>query len=183
MSESVFRTEPLANLLEVAAAASASLLWIVDARATTLEDTLDCLLPHASDPAASLPVDEAGAPLDALIGRVPNGDVGSILAAIPDHRMPLRYTSLSSLLVPREQVLEQAPPNPARFGVYAGFEWTRRLFARHPGFLVPSSRVRLAPGPHAGSPLHVLRMARAGVWGRPQAAREIYRGLTERARA
>jgi hypothetical protein len=91
--------------------------------------------------------------------------------------VPLRHAPLTSLLARRATVLSEAPPDPARFGGYAGHEWTGRLFAREPAVLVPASRVHVEPTA-PGTALQALRAARAGRWGKGQTLREIARSVT-----
>jgi hypothetical protein len=165
----------LAEVRDAAERASTPLLWLVDSSATPLDDALEALLRHAGDPAASLPVDERGAPVEAMVGGYADSDAAAVLDAVSARRAPLRHTWVVSLLVARELVLQHAPPDPGRFGPYAGSEWTARVFAGRPGMLVPESRVRVARVP-AASPLHALRMMRAGAWGKGDTLREVHRG-------
>jgi hypothetical protein len=167
----------LATLRELAAGAPTSLLWLLDPSATPSGDALAALLEHAPGPAASLPVNLAGDVVEALMGRITESDAPGILDAVGRHRLPLRHTYVTSLLVERDVVLELDPPDPARFGCYAGPEWTARLFARGPGWLVPGSRVRVSATP-AGSPLEVLRAARSARWRKGETLRELHRAVT-----
>jgi hypothetical protein len=111
------------------------------------------------------------------MGRVTESDDEAILDAVAHRRLPLRHIPLVSLLVERDLVLELDPPNPVRFGWYAGSEWTARLFARRRGMLVPASRVRVDRLP-VGSPVHALRAARSARWRRGETVREIHRSLS-----
>jgi hypothetical protein len=166
----------LGQLREAAAGASAPLLWILDAGATPGPDTLEALLGAGTLPAASLPVDAAGLPIERLIGRYEDGDIERLLAAARRHQAPLRHTHLVSLLVDRAAVVELAPPDPVRYRGYAASEWTARLLARHPGVLVPASRVR-APEPPKPVLRAALRMVRTSTWRRGEALRELRRVL------
>ena len=173
---SVMEVSSLDALADTAREAATGLLWLLDASAQPSEETLPALLELAEAPAASLPVDERDAPVEPLLGRFTESDVPGILSAAANRCVPLRHTYLISLLVERDLVTMLAPPDPDRFGRYAGSEWTARLFARRRGMLVPASRVRVgalaarAPGP-------ALRMARTGVWRRGETLRELQRAL------
>jgi hypothetical protein len=167
----------LRGLHEAAQDAPTSLLWLLDSTATPAPDALDALLEHAPGPAASLPVDRAGNAVVTLMGRITEQDVPGILDAVGRRRLPLRHTHVTSLLVERDVVLELPPPDPDRFGWYAGREWTSRLFARRRGWLVPASRVEVG-GPAVGAPRHVLRAARSGGWRRGETLRELQRSVS-----
>ena len=173
---SVVGLPSLDALADTAREAATRLLWLLDASAQPSEETLPALLEHAEAPAASLPVDERDEPVEPLLGRFTESDVPGILSAAANRCVPLRHTYLISLLAERDLVTTLAPPDPDRFGRYAGSEWTARLFARRRGMLVPASRVRVgalaarAPGP-------ALRMARTGVWRRGETLRELQRAL------
>lgn len=169
----VQETESLGGIQRAATGATTPLVWLLDAGASPLEDTLRSLLEHTPGPAVSLPVDRRGAAVEDLMGRVAE-DVPGILATAEQRCAPLRHTHVRSLLLERELVLQLAPPDPARFGWYAGEEWTARLFARRPGRLVPASRI-VVDDWSPGSPLHVLRAARATRWGSGETARELAR--------
>lgn len=171
----------LSELQSAATRAATPLVWLLDARATPSSDTLPALLEHRDAPAASLPVDSAGVPIEAALGRIDDGDADTVLARISERRVPLRHTTVTSLLLERDLLVGVAPPDPDRFGRYAGTEWTARVFARRAGMLVPASRVELAPPP-AGSPLAAVRMARSGAWRRGEALRELHRATVGRAR-
>ena len=162
---------------QATAAAPTPLVWLLDAGAVPAEGALAALLAHAPGPAVSLPVDRAGAAVEALMGRITESDAPGILDAVGRHRLPLRHAHVTSLLVERDLVLELSPPDPARFGWYAGREWTARLFARRPGWLVPGSRVEVRDGT-AGAPIHVLRTARSAGWRGGETLRELQRSVT-----
>lgn len=166
----------LADLRDAAQAATTELVWVLGPGARPLPDTLQALLDAGHDPAASLPVDAAGEPVERAMGRFVEHDPAALLEAASEHRVPLRRAPVTSLLLRRETVVEAAPPMPGRFGAYAGDEWTGRLFARHPAVLVPASRVQLDPRP-AGGARHALRAARAGGWGKGETLRELYRNV------
>jgi hypothetical protein len=172
----VLRPGEAGTLRAAADRAVTPLVWIRDARAQPTEETLPALLAAGEEPAASLPVDAAGAPLDAAVGRFIESDLEALLRGATAHRVPLRRAPLRSLLVERRKVLEMPPPDPGRYGAYAGAVGAERLFARHGGVLVPASRVRVDALP-AGSALHALRAARAGGWGRGETLRELHRSL------
>jgi hypothetical protein len=175
------RVEPgsLGSLHDLVRESPTPLAWLVDSEARPTADTLPALLVHAPGPAASLPVDAQGHPIKPLMGRLEEADQDAVLAAIERRRMPLRHIALTSLLVPCDTVLDLAPPDPKRFGWYAGAEWTARLFARHGGVLIPASRVRVEGGA-AGSPVQVLRAARSAHWQRGETLRELHRSVTNR---
>jgi hypothetical protein len=166
----------LAELRDAALAARSELLWVLGPGAQPLPDTLRELLGAGHEPAASLPVDAAGQPVERAVGRFVEHDLELLLGAAAEHRVPLRHAPVTSLLVPREAVLSTEPPDPGRFGAFAGDEWTARLFARHPALLVPASRVRIASAPN-GAPQHALRAARAGGWGKGETLRALYRSV------
>jgi hypothetical protein len=173
--------ESLDAVCAQAADAPTPLLWLLDTDATPSDDALGELLRHAPGPAASLPVDAQDRPIEALMGRITESDAPGILQAVARHRLPLRHAPVTSLLVERELVLDVPPPDPRRFGWYAGAEWTARLFAHRRGMLVPASRVRMDDCP-AGSPLHLLRAARSAGWRKGETLRELHRSVTRRRR-
>ena len=150
--------------------------WLLDARATPSEGALVALLEQGYDPSVSMPVDDSGAPAESVLGRFTESDKARMLEAVRNRRVPLRHTYVISMLVPTGLVREHEPPDPARYGRYAGSEWTARLFAANRGMLVPASRVWVA-SPAPGSIHHALRMARTGVWGRREAAVELRRSV------
>jgi hypothetical protein len=173
--------QSLEAVCEKAADAPTPLLWLLATGATASEDTLAALLRHAPGPAASLPVDAQDRPIEPLMGRITESDAPGILHAVERHRLPLRHAPVTSLVVERRLVLDALPPDPERFGWYAGAEWTARLFAQRRGMLVPASRVRMDECP-AGSPLQVLRVARAAGWRKGETLRELHRSVTTRRR-
>lgn len=166
----------LAELTGAAARVRAPLVWLLDSAATPSDGALDALLEQGHDPAVSLPVDDSGSPAEPELGRFTESDVPGILDAVSARRVPLRHTYVISMLVRAETVRAQRPPDPARFGRYAGSEWTARLFAGRPGMLVPASRVGVGPRARGSLP-DALRMARTGVWRRGEAVRELERSL------
>jgi hypothetical protein len=166
----------LGSLRERVAEATTALVWLLDADAEPADDALAALLDHAPGPAAALPVDAAGHPVKPLMGRVTESDDEGILAAVARRCLPLRHIPVTSLLVERELALAPDPPDPDRFGWYAGDEWTARLFALRRGVLVPASRVRV-DGAAAGSPVHALRAARSAGWRNGETARELHRSI------
>jgi hypothetical protein len=163
----------LGQLRTLAASSEAGLLWLVDEAAVPAPDALPALFDCGRVPAVSLPVDERGEPFEAAVGRFVTADPAALLDAARQHYVPLRHTLVTSLLVDRASVLDIAAPDPSRFGSWAGSEWTARLFARHPGSLVPASRVQVrAPAPAA--PVATLRTARAAGWGRGETLRALH---------
>jgi len=171
----------LTDLKAAAARATTPLVWLVDAAAAPFADTLPALLEHTDAPAASLPVDSRGLPVETALGKIDDDDADTVLARIIEHRVPLRHTTVTSLLLERDLVAAVPPPDPQRFGRYADTEWTARVFARRPGMLVPASRVEFVPA-RAGSPLQAVRVARSGAWRRGEALRELHRTTLGRAR-
>ena len=171
----------LAELQDAATRAGTPLVWLLDASATPSPSTLPALLEHRDAPAASLPVDSDGVPVETALGRIDDDDADAVLARIMERRVPLRHTTVTSLLLERELAIVVPPPDPNRFGRYAGTEWTARVFARRPGMLVPASRVELGM-PQTASPLEAVRMARSGTWRRGEALRELHRVTVGRAR-
>lgn len=162
-----------------AAPESSPLIWLVDANASPRKDALQRLLNFAPRPAASLPVDPGDRPIGALLRGVVATDLEQTLSAIKERALPLLHIHPTSILVPRDQIAALPPPDPRRFGRYAGMEWTSRLFRHQPGFLVPASKVQIAEF-HGGSPLELLRVARAVKWGWGETIRELQRRLTDR---
>jgi hypothetical protein len=175
----VFGPETLAQLRAAAEAAESELLWLLDEDAEPDSATLPALLEAGHVPVASLPLGAAGGePLEAAVGRFATAEPAALLEAAQARYVPLRHAFLTSLLVARASVLELDPPDPARFGRWAGSEWTARLFARHPGRLVPASTVRVRPPARDREPLAALRAARAAQWGRGETLRALYGSLT-----
>ena len=175
----VIRSPTLAVLVDSAREARSPFVWLVDSGAVPAEGALGSLLDAEAELAVSLPVDAGGRPVETLVGRFTETDVPAILLAASMHRVPLRHTYVTSLLARRDIVIAESPPNSARFGRYAGPEWTSRLFSRRPGMLVPRSRVR-APVMEPGHPLHAIRMSRTGLWGRGEALLELHRSMVGR---
>jgi hypothetical protein len=157
------------GLAAAAAAADTDLVWVLDPRLEPSASALDVLREHADAPAASLPVDAHGAPVEALLGRY-GTDERQLLDAARRRRVPLRHLGAVSVLCERALVTEDPDP---RLGPYAAVAWTARLFARRPAFLVPASTVVCPPPPSARAAS--LRMARTGVWGRGEMLRELRR--------
>lgn len=166
----------LAEIQDAARAAETPLLWLRDARATPAPDALEALMEAGITPAVSLPVSASGDPVELLLGRFAADDE-ALVSGAQRRQVPLRHTYVVSMLVERDAVLGLDPPDPGRFGVYAGNEWTSRLFARHGGSLVPASRVLAGPVPRA-SWRAALRTRRAGAWRRRETLRELRRGLS-----
>ena len=171
--EEVLVCPSLGALNEVLSAARTPLAWLLHRAASPDGSTLSRLLEDPSHPAASLPLASTGLPLDRLLGRFTEWDVEGILEAAEQRRVPLRHTHIVSLLVETEFARGLAPPSAARYGRYAGVEWTGRLFAVKRGMLVPASTVRIDPSAVAGSIGDAVRTARSGIWGRGEALREI----------
>jgi hypothetical protein len=175
--EEIVEIPTLAHVRGTAERASTELLWLLDGAAAPTPETLPALLGAGAVPAASLPIDGHGEPIEGAIGRFrQTGAPAALLEAAAARRIPLRHTFVTSLVVDRRSVLDIAPPDPTRFGRYAGSEWTGRLFALHPAVLVPASRVRV-DGLGRAAPPEVLRAARAGGWGRGETLRELYRSV------
>jgi hypothetical protein len=174
--QEVVRVPSLDAVTAASRAATTSRVWLLDVRAQPTADTLAVMSRHADATAVSLPVDEAGAPVEPLLVGFAHRDVELLLGEAQRHRVPLRHAYVLSLLADRRLVADADPPRTARFGRHAGLEWTARLFASVPGVLVPDSRVRVG----AWAPptvLHAARLMRAGVWGRGDVARELRRAL------
>jgi hypothetical protein len=169
------RVPSLAQIRDAAMRADAELVWIIGDRAEPCPGALDTLL-EAGEPAASLPIDATGAPVEVALGRFAEKDADALLQSASDGQVPLRHTFVTSLLIARATVLAHAPPDPRRFGVYAGSEWTARVFRDRPGRLVPASTVRVsAPAP--GSAVTALRAARASGWGKGETLRALGRSI------
>jgi hypothetical protein len=173
------RAGELGGLNELVAGAPGPLVWLLDEGAVPEAEARDALLVHAPGPAASLPVDAAGGVVVSLLGRVSESGAPAILESVARHRLPLRHAPITSLLVERETVLGLAPPDPQRFGPYAGSEWTARLFTARPGWLVPASRVTVTSVPR-GSVRYALGTARAAGWRRGETLREVARSVSGR---
>ncbi len=174
--------ETLADVVGRASFESTPLVWFLDANALPRKDTLEHLLNFAPRPAASLAVDTRDRPIEALLGGVVASDLEQTLSALKQCVLPLRHVHPTSILVPRDQITALPPPDPHRFGWYAGTEWTSRLFGHQPGILVPASKVQVDEC-HAGSPLELLRIARILGWGRSETIRELQRSLTVRSKS
>jgi hypothetical protein len=153
----------LAGVKDAALRASTPLLWLLAADAVPNDRTLPALGDDERAATVSVPLRHDEHPAESLIGSFADDDVEGLLAAAQGRRIPLRFTPVYSLLVPRELVLSNDRPDPGRFGPYADIEWTARLFSRRAGMLVPAStvtmqgrRVPLAPrallrlGPRSG---------------------------------
>lgn len=174
-ADQITRTVPVPSLAQLHDAANetrAALLWLVDARARPGEDALEALLAADAMPAVSLPIDDRGAAIERLIGRFADSDSEALLEAVRNRLVPLRHTHVVSMLVERRMVVDVAPPNPSAYAGYAGTEWTARLFKRHPGALVPASRVPVQPL-RSRSLLPALRVVRTGTWRRGETLREL----------
>jgi hypothetical protein len=166
----------LAHIRDATEDAETELVWLLGEGAEPCPGALEALLEAGDEPAASLAVDVAGAPLEAALGRFAEESAAGLLQSASEKRVPLRHTFVSSLLIARETVLAHAPPDPGRFGVYAGSEWTARVFADRPGMLIPASTVRV-PAPAPGSAVDALRAARASGWGKGETLRALGRSL------
>jgi hypothetical protein len=171
----VVRAHSPADLCDAAMGARCELVWLVDATAKPNERTLASLLSAHESPVVSLPVDRDGSPLERLLGRFIEDDPPALVEAATRRRVPLRHTAIVSLLMTRDTLLAHSPPDPARFGWYAGSEWTARVFARDGGELVPESVVTAADAPFPPSVAEVVRMSRSGVWARGEMLRELHR--------
>lgn len=165
----------LGDIQRAALGATTPLVWLLGAGGRPLDDTLPALIEHADFPAVSLPLNSRGIAVEALIGRVAE-DVDGILHAARRQCAPLRHAHVCSLVLARRLVLDLPAPDPARFGRYAGPEWTARLFAHHGGELVPASRIVVEEW-MPGSPMHVLRVARTSRWGTGETIRELARAV------
>jgi hypothetical protein len=172
----VARVESLAGVRDAARGLDAPLVWVVDSGAMPSEGALGALVESGYLPAVSMPVDEGGEPVEAVLGRLAEADKDTVVEAVSRRCVPLRHTHVVSLLVAREAVVEQPPPD-ASLGRYAGSEWTARLFAAAPGMLVTTSTVRPRDW-RPGSPRDALRMARTGVWWRGETLLELRRSVT-----
>lgn len=174
----VMHVGSLAEARAAASQAQTTRLWFVDGRAVPSRTALEELTSTpTAQPAVSLPVDSRGRPVEPLMGRFTESDARGILEAMTSSRAPLRHTHIVSALFPRDLVLGHSAPDPARFGSYAGDEWTARLFADCPGMLVPASTV-LADARPSGSPAQALRMLRTGTWAKWEALREVLRSCS-----
>jgi hypothetical protein len=167
----------LAGIRDAARGVDASLIWLLDSAATPSDGALAALLDVGHTPAVSLPVDDAGRPVEALLGRFTDEKAG-ILDAVGRACVPLRHTNVISMLIERGSLLERDEPDVAGLGAYAGTEWTARVFARTPALLVPASTVRPGALPPR-SPREALRMTRTGVWRRGETLRELERCLLD----
>jgi hypothetical protein len=173
---------PVPALDAVAGAARSAptrLVWLLDASALAGAETLAALRRNADAPAVSLPVDAGDQPVDGLVGAFAADDAGRVLDEVARHRVPLRHAPVISLLAERDLVAGLAPARVGRYRCYAGLEWTARLFAGRPGVLVPDSRVRV-PGLPRPAVMPAVRLARDGVWGRGDIARELRRAVRGR---
>lgn len=165
------------DLADAARAAKTELVWILAGGSIASPTTLPALLAHAGRPAASLPVDAEGRPVERLLGRFAGDEDATVLDEIAQRRVPLRHTPLVSLLAERALVARIDPPRTGVFGRYAGSEWSARLFAASAGVLVPASRVR-ASAPTGADPLRAVRTMRSGAWSHGDVLRELRRAVT-----
>jgi hypothetical protein len=169
------RVPSLAHLRDAAEDAPGDRVWLLDSHAEPVAETIAALLDAPSPMAASLPLDHAGQPVEALMGRFVEDDVEHLLRATRERHVPLRHTFVTSLLVDRAAVLAEDAPAPDRFGAFAGSEWTARLFKRTPALLVPRSTVRVAA--RVGTrPLDAVRAGRAAGWSTGETLRALARG-------
>ena len=152
---------PLADVQAAARAIGTPLVWLLDVSAEPEEGALAALRAAGSGPAASVPVDSAGRPLDAWIGTFAGSDLEAILQGAAQCHVPLHFTPLYSLLAPRDLIAAEAPPDPGRYGPFADLEWTARLFRRRSGVLVGASEVRMRPRRVAPAPLALARLVRS----------------------
>jgi hypothetical protein len=170
------RVASLGDVREAARSAASELLWIVGDGAVASPHTLEALVDARCEPAASLPVDAGGEPVEFALGRFTEDDPALLLACADEGRVPLRRAPVTSLLVARATVLGHDAPDPDRYQAHAGTEWTGRVFAERPGMLVVASAVRV-PSPPRGGTVGALRAARAGGWGAGETVRALRRSL------
>ena len=168
------------ELTAAAAQCGAPLIWLLDARAEPAPGALEALLTHAPAPGASLAVDRQRHPHEELLGGFGDSDIASLLGAVGERRVPLRHLPITSLLVEREDVLALQPPDARRFGRYAWLEWTARLFAQRPGFLVPASVVQVDGAGQGLEPVAMFRLVRSGAWRRTDALRPLRLAVNRR---
>jgi hypothetical protein len=148
----------LAGVKDAASRASTPLLWLLAADAVPNDRTLPALGDDEGAAMVSVPLWHDEQPAETLIGSFADDDLEGLLAAAQGRRIPLRFTPVYSLLVPRELVLSHDAPDPTRFGPYAGIEWTARLFSRRAGMLVPASTVTVPARRLPVAPRALLRL-------------------------
>lgn len=174
MTTIVVGADDLPAARDRAAAAPTPLVWLLAEGAEATDATLPALEAHAPGPVASLAVDGEGKPVVRLLGRFAD-DETALVDAVGERCVPLRHIAVTSLLLETALVAEVPGPD-ARYGAYAGAEWTARLFARRPGILACASTVRVAPPARPAWP-DAARMARSGAWRRGEIPGELYRAL------
>jgi hypothetical protein len=165
------------GLRDAAERAASELVWILDAAAMPNDETLPALVAAHGGPVASLPLGPDGQPFECLLGRFTDDDPPALVHAALHRRIPLRHTSVVSLLISRATVLANDPPDPALYGTYAGSEWTARVFAGDRGELVPESVVKVSRRPPVPSLADFARMSRTRIWGRGETLRELHRSV------
>ena len=164
----------LGGVKDAALRAATPLLWVLAGDAVPDDRALESLSARgARSPAVSLPLTAAGRPADAWIGTFADDELAALLAAARERRAPLRFTPVYSLLVRRELVISHERPDDARFGPYAGIEWTARLFSDTPGMLVPESTVTMPQRRRPLAPSALLRLGTRSALRRIDLLRQI----------
>lgn len=169
----MLRIDSIADVCEAARRAKSSDLWLLDACAAPTGTTLAGFSEESRSPQLSLVVDDEGVPLEALVGGFDDSDLSDFLEVVNGRRLPLRYSRLVSMLIPRDVVLAHQPPDPHRYGSCADIEWTARLFRAHGGQLAPASTVELAARRSGPRPIDMARLVRAGALRRSDVLRSV----------
>ena len=176
------------DALAHALATEAPWLWFLAPGARPREDALDVLLaavaPEGAAPPtvlAGLLVDEHGVPLERDLQATPQLDAEAAVELVRHRLLPIRSAGFQHCLVARASFDRHGLPDHARFGPYAGHEWTARVLGDSAGYLVAASVVELAAGAAPTGSFAQLpaavRMLRTGAWSRGDAVRALRRAV------
>ena len=151
-----------ADVQAAAAAAGTSSVWLLAADAEPADGAFDALAAAARDAIpVSVPVDAQGRPQEDWMGTFADSDAEAVLAGARRRVVPLRFSPLYSLLVLRDVVASEQPPDVVRYGAYADQEWTARLFRHRRGVIAVDSEVRLGRRRLPLEPAALARLTRA----------------------
>jgi hypothetical protein len=98
-----------------------------------------------------------------------------VAETVREGRVPIRHAPLVHTLVAADAVRARGGPQLARYGPYAGAEWTARLLAGGLGWWATRSVAVIDPCPPAAAPslVHRLRMLRSAAWTAAEALEEL----------
>jgi hypothetical protein len=135
--------------LERALTCDADWIWLLAGggvpRADALERLLEATALDGESPAALLSgtvVDATGAAIEC---RLPAADQQHphLIRLVGKHALPIRATTFANCLVAAACFARHGLPDEARFGPYAGIEWSARALRNDIGYFIPSSVVSL----------------------------------------